>query len=72
MAVATALATALAPPSHWHGGSWYGGHHGDTPDDRGHRGGRGFFGRGGGGGPGGRGGGRVFGPGDLRLVLLSR
>jgi DNA-binding PadR family transcriptional regulator len=32
---------------------------------RGHRVGRGFFGRGGGGG------GRVFGPGDLRLILLS-
>ena len=33
--------------------------------DRGYRMGRGFFGRGGGGG------GRVFGPGDLRLILLS-
>ncbi len=36
-----------------------------TSDDRGHRRERGPFGRGGGGG------GRVFGPGDLRLVLLS-
>jgi DNA-binding PadR family transcriptional regulator len=33
--------------------------------ERGHRVGRGMF------GPGGRGGGRVFGPGDLRLVLLA-
>jgi DNA-binding PadR family transcriptional regulator len=41
------------------------GHHGrhGTGDERGFRGGRGPFGRGGGG--------RVFGPGDLRLVLLS-
>ena len=36
----------------------------EPSDDRGHRGRRGPFGRGGGGG-------RVFGPGDLRLVLLS-
>jgi DNA-binding PadR family transcriptional regulator len=35
------------------------------PEERGHRMGRGPF------GPGGRGGGRVFGPGDLRLVLLA-
>jgi DNA-binding PadR family transcriptional regulator len=56
---------------HGYAGGWYGGRHGDGPDERAHRGGRGFFGRGGGGGAGGRGGSRVFGPGDLRLVLLA-
>lgn len=40
----------------------------ESPEDRGHRRGHGPFGRGGGSG---RGGGRVFGPGDLRLVLLA-
>lgn len=41
-----------------------GGHRHERPEDRGHRMGRPF-------GHGGRGGGRVFGPGDLRLVLLA-
>jgi DNA-binding PadR family transcriptional regulator len=46
---------------HGHGRGHGGG--GEGPDDRGFRGGRG--------GPFGRGGGRMFGPGDLRLVLLA-
>jgi len=47
---------------HGHGRS-HGGGGGEGPEDRSFRGGRG--------GPFGRGGGRMFGPGDLRLVLLS-
>jgi len=46
-----------------HGGR-RGGHRHDRPDARGHRAGRPFGHRG-------RGGGRVFAPGDLRLVLLA-
>ena len=46
-------------------GRRHGGAPDDSPEDSGFRLGRGRFGRGGGGG------GRVFGPGDLRLVMLS-
>ena len=48
-----------------HGHAHKHGRRSDSPDERGPRAGRGPFGRGGGGG------GRMFGPGDLRLVLLA-
>ncbi len=53
-----------APYCHRGGGRGHHGRHGST-EESGARMGRGPFGRGGGGG------GRVFGPGDLRLMLLS-